>query len=127
MGTSKVETTCCFDEEDFDIDKLTAELIKHEVLPDSVLEIFEGEFQCFTAGFSKMLADVTCSASISFTRGCMYLSNGDPGYPDEEDFEDFFIGETFKLNGKPINIQDCLKKSALKRAEELLYETNNEY
>lgn len=26
-------------------------------------------------------------ADYSYTSGCMYMRNGDPGYPDEEDFE----------------------------------------
>lgn len=41
----------------------------------------------FTIDDKKYTADVKARASYSFRRGRMYLRNGDPGYPDEEDFE----------------------------------------
>ena len=32
-------------------------------------------------------ATVHATATYTFTKGRMYMPNGDPGYPDEEDFE----------------------------------------
>lgn len=43
-------------------------------------------------------ADVSARGTYSFSRGRMYMRNGDPGYPDEEDFEidDIEVEAVFK-------------------------------
>jgi hypothetical protein len=120
MGSATIRNYHTFEEEDFDIEKLTSELAKALIMPDSVLEIFESEFQCFSSAFGKILTDVEVTANVSFTRGCMYMSNGDPGYPDEEEFEllidDIIIGE------KKFNFQDCLTPKCLERLEIEIWE-----
>jgi len=120
MGSAQIKTTRTFEEEDFDIEKLTAELSKNLIIPDSVLEIFEGEFQCFSSVFTDILTDVGMTVNLSFTKGCMYLRNGDPGYPDEEEFEllvdDIMIGE------KKFNFQDCLTAKCLESVEIEMWE-----
>lgn len=41
----------------------------------------------FTCEGRKYTATVKATASYYFRKGRMYMANGDPGYPDEEDFE----------------------------------------
>lgn len=122
MGTSKVHTYIELDFEDFNRQKFEIELNKHGLFIFDLTDYDDDGVPIdFKKAFLDLLADIEISASISFTVGCMYTSNGDVGYPDEESFEDFFIGEDFTYQEKKINIQECLTKGALKRAEEKIY------
>lgn len=125
MGTAIIKSEYSFEEDDFDIEKLAMELNKNNINVDNLLAFDNGEFQCFENTFSILLDSVSVSAQISFTRGCMYLSNGDPGYPDESDFEDLTVGEIL-INDKKFNFQDCLTQKCLDKLEEHIWEKSTD-
>jgi hypothetical protein len=123
MGSAQITTVCELDESDFNIDKLHQEFAKHGIFPHHYrFNSDEGEFESFTTEFANSLAEIEISATVGFTRGRMYMPNGDPGYPDEEEFEDFMVGEKYTFMGKPINIQDCLRQKSLDRLEQMIWE-----
>lgn len=49
-------------------------------------KLFNGEVE-FTYNNKLLRADITAHGTYTFIRGRRYMSNGDPGYPDEDDFE----------------------------------------
>lgn len=49
-------------------------------------KFFNGEVE-FTYDGKLLCADVTAHGTYTFVKGRRYMPNGDPGYPDEEDFE----------------------------------------
>lgn len=116
MATWKSTVKESFDEGSFNIDKLKTELNNVGISFDSIANLADGEFEDFKSDFSKALESLECSAQISFTKGCMYERNGDPGYPDESEFEDLDIEEVSIL-GKKINIVDCLTAGTLEDLE----------
>jgi hypothetical protein len=118
--------TRTFDGEDFEIEKLKAVLNKAGLSFDSVAHINDGDFEEFTHEFSLALSDLECSGEYSFSPGRMYMSNGDPGYPDESSFDDFSIEEVSIL-GKKIDITDCLTSKVLAKLEEEICEKASEY
>jgi len=126
MATWKATVKESFDEESFNIDKLKIELNRVGISFDYVAMLDNGEFECFTNEFTNALDELECSAQISFTKGCMYERNGDPGYPDESEFEDLDIEEVSIL-GKKINIVDCLTAKTLEDLEIKLCEKEEDY
>lgn len=125
MGTATIKSEYSFDEDDFNIEKLAAEMVKSNINVDSLLSFDNGEFQCFDNTFSVMLDSVNVSAQISFTRGCMYMRNGDPGYPDESEFEDLEVAGVL-INGTSFIFQDCLTKKCLDKIEEHIWEKSTD-
>lgn len=126
MASWTAKINYSFEEEHFNIDKLKAELNRVGLSFDSVSSLDNGEFECFTNEFTNALEGVTCSASISFTKGCMYTRNGDPGYPDESEFEDLEVDD-ISILGKKISILKCLTSNTLNDLEVKLCEQEQEY
>ena len=108
--------TRSFDGGDFNIDKLKIELNKAGLSLDSVSILDNGVFEDFTSEFYQALSDLECSGEYSYSPGCMYMRNGDPGYPDESSFDDFAV-EVVSILGKKIDITDCLTDRTLNSIE----------
>lgn len=51
----------------------------------STVEYRENEYEYESDDGNYYLAEVEASADYWHEKGCMYLSNGDPGYPPEEE------------------------------------------
>lgn len=125
MATWTAKINYSFDEESLNIDKLKVELNRVGLSFDSVAHLDNGEFECFTNEFTAALDGVQCSARVSFTKGCMYMRNGDPGYPDESDFEDLEV-EEIAILGKKISILDCLDPKTVNDLEIRLIDQGND-
>lgn len=67
-------------------------------------------------------ATVNASATYSFRPGRMYMPNGDPGYPDEEDFEieEFNVEAVFDENGDEVPYSEDMYDAI----EDALYDTD---
>lgn len=116
MSTWTSTITESFDDASFDLDKLKVVLGNVGIQFEFVALLENGEFQSFTDEFLTAMDELECSARVSFTAGCMYERNGDPGYPDESDFEDLEI-ENVNYLGKTFNIVSCLNAKALEELE----------
>lgn len=86
--------------------------------------ILEGTYK----GSFKYGEDITVeyvaivSADCTVSRGCMYMSNGDPGYPDEEEWDNLeIIGidewNAFDKDGKEVDTDDFIYDMCVADAE----------
>lgn len=107
---------------DFDTDKLVATLHKESIPVESVIDLVN---ECLTKEFTEALDGIEVSGSCYFSRGCYYLSNGDPGYPDESGIEDVWL-DNVSFFGKKFDVTDCLTDKMTERLEEKLWERFNE-
>jgi hypothetical protein len=125
MGRNTTTVRVSFDEEDFILDELRTELNKHGIVFDSIASFEEnGELESFTSEFDKVLQHVNVSASVYNDPGRMYMSNGDPGYPEESGCEDIEL-EPVYFRGKKLDL-NCINESALRRCEEALWDKFSE-
>lgn len=65
-----------------------------------------------------------------FSKGCMYLSNGDPGYPDEEYFEitDLKVYEYLVWDeGKDSYVPKKVTPDIVSRVEDLCYSNSENF
>lgn len=121
MGT-KVSIKHSLSSSDFDLDKLKTELLTHAISFDMIASLDDqGEFEDFTNEFEKALVWLHVEASMYHDPGRMYMSNGDPGYPEESGCEDITV-EKVPFQGKQLDVNDCLTDSALEEIEVALWE-----
>ena len=121
MGT-KVSIKHSLSSSDFDLDKLKTELLTHAIPFDMIASLDDqGEFEDFTSEFDKVLVSLGVEASMYHDSGRMYMSNGDPGYPEESGCEDITV-EKVSFQGKQLDLNDCLIDSALEEIEVALWE-----
>ena len=113
-----VRYTTDFDISFIDLDKLVKELHKEEIPVESAIDLVNEEF---TNEFQAALDDLEVSATCYFSRGCFYLPNGDPGFPDESGIEDVGV-EAVSFLGKKLDITDCLTSKMLDHIENVLWE-----
>lgn len=102
----------------FDLDKLIKELQKEEIPIESAIDLVNEEL---TNEFQDVLFDLEVSATCFFSRGCYYLPNGDPGFPDESGIEDLYV-EVVSFLGKKLDITDCLTSKTFDYFENVLWE-----
>jgi hypothetical protein len=125
MGT-KIVIKHSFSSSNLNLDKLKRELISLSIPFDMVASLDnQGEFEDFTDEFNSALEDRNVEASMHYDPGRMYMSNGDPGYPEESYCEDVVV-ERIQYKGKLIDITDCLTEKGLEEVETELWDKYNE-